>query len=109
MPSRRRVHLHSYGLAQFSVGFSRSFWRQLIRATNDFYDSIIGRARLPCLISCGTTPSTPPTRCVGGLENGIGLAELVFDALITTDQNLRYQQTALAADVRLSSFRPPAG
>jgi hypothetical protein len=30
----------------------------------------------------------------------MGPAESVFDALITTDQSLRYQQTSLAADVR---------
>jgi hypothetical protein len=34
----------------------------------------------------------------------MGPAESVFDALITTDQSLRYQQTSLAADVRF--FRP---
>jgi hypothetical protein len=37
----------------------------------------------------------------------MGPAESVFDALITTDQNLRYQQTTLAADMRFSSSRPP--
>jgi hypothetical protein len=39
----------------------------------------------------------------------MGPAKSVFDALITTDQDLRYQQTTLAADMRFSSSRPPVG